>query len=137
MARSRAQVCCTESRPAWLLVSLGAVRPLAALVLVHDQDLTYTLSLGNSSDGPFVQVARKTCDVCEMNQVIGMLDLTTTGDETPGTSLQLPRAVFQLTPATSAGFVRLVITWSSAGGVGGCNDRARPRYRYRVVASLC
>ena len=62
-------MCCTESRPAWLLVSLGAVRPVAALQLLYKQDLTYTLALANASDGPFVQVASQTCGVCTMNMI--------------------------------------------------------------------
>ena len=136
--RARAQVCCSESRPAWLLVSLGAVRPLAALVLMHVQDMTYTLSLGNASDGPFLQVARKTCTYCVMNQDLGgSSDLSSTEEASHRTSPQLPRRIFQLAPSASAAFVQVVITWSSGGGVGGCNDRACLRCRSRVVASLC
>ena len=57
------QVCCTESSPGWLLVSLGAVRPLASLQVLVDQDMTYTLALSNASGGPFAVVARHTCEV--------------------------------------------------------------------------
>ena len=113
-----AQVCCSESRPAWLLVSLGAVRPLAALQLVQSQDMSHVLSVANASDGPYVQVASQTCDTCLMNVNLARVSRTT----------------FRLAPETAAAYVRLDITWSSAGGVGGC---ACPRYKYRAVASLC
>ena len=109
-------MCCSESRPAWLLVSLGAVRPLAALALMYDQDLSYTLWLGNASDGPFVQVARSTCEICVMNQYVASTVGTYEGAD------WRTRRVHQLVPAASAAFVRLVVTWSAAGGVGGCND---------------
>ena len=107
-------MCCSESNPAWLLVSLGAVRPLATLQFLHDQDLSYTLSLSNATDGPFVEVARRTCETCLMNM-----------NSPPGTpygarAYRLP--TFHLIPATAAAFVRLTITWSSGGGVGGCDD---------------
>ena len=113
-------MCCSESRPAWLVVSLGAVRQLGALQLVHDQDMTYTLSLANASDGPFLQVASQTCERCQMN--VNVVD-----------EGAVRRRTFELVP-TAAAFVRLAITWSSAGGIGGC---ACPRYGYRGVASLC
>ena len=101
-------MCCSESRPAWLVVSLGAVRQLAALELVYDQDMTYTLSLGNASDGPFLQVASQTCERCMMN--VNVVD-----------EGSMRRRTFDLAP-TAAAFVRLAITWSSAGGIGGCAD---------------
>ena len=107
-------MCCTESNPAWLLVSLGAVRPLATLQFLHDQDLSYTLSLGNASDGPFVQVARRACESCVMNQ-----------NSPPGTpygTRAYRLATFHLVPEAAAAYVRLAITWSSGGGVGGCDD---------------
>ena len=106
--RNHAQVCCSESRPAWLVVSLGAVRQLGALQLVHDQDMTYTLSLANASDGPFLQVASQTCERCQMN--VNAVDAGA-----------VRRRTFELMP-TAAAFVRLAITWSSAGGIGGCAD---------------
>ena len=107
-------MCCSESNPAWLLVSLGAVRPLATLQFVHDQDLSYTLSLSNSSDGPFVEVARRACEFCVMNQ-----------NSPPGVPYGVRvyrEPTYQLHPAAAAAFVRLTITWSSGGGVGGCDD---------------
>ena len=103
-----AQVCCSESRPAWLVVSLGAVRQLAALELVYDQDMTYTLSLGNASDGPFLQVGSRVCERCMMN--VNVVD-----------EGAFRRQTFKFVP-TAAAFVRLAITWSSAGGIGGCAD---------------
>ena len=116
-------MCCSESRPAWLLVSLGAVRPLAALALVYDQDLSYTLSLSNASDGPFVQVARRTCEICVMNQYVASSDLQgTDAGSHDGALVMRSRIVHQLTSSAAAAFVQLVITWSSAGGVGGCNE---------------
>ena len=99
-------MCCSESRPAWLMVSLGAVRPLSVLQVVQGQDMTYALAVANASDGPFVQVASQTCDTCVMNVNLQYLRRTT----------------FQLARETAAAFVRLTVTWSSQGGVGGCND---------------
>ena len=122
--RTRAQVCCTESRPAWLLVSLGAVRPLAALALVYDQDLSYTLSLGNASNGPFVQVAQQACKACVMNKYV-LPDSSSSDLPAGGLQSMLPRTrtVHQLASSSaSAAFVRLVVSWSSGGGVGGCDD---------------
>jgi hypothetical protein len=98
-------VCCTESDPAWLLVSLGAPRPIAALRVLYQQDLTFTLALANASAGPFVVVAAKTCDVCVMNRP----------------TEDYKRAIFPL-PLGIASYVKLVVTWSDHGGIGGCND---------------
>ena len=101
-----AQVCCTESRPAWLMVSLGAMRPLAALQLFQSQDMTYSLAVANASDGPFVQVASQTCETCAMNNNLG----------------RVRQSTFRLARVTAAAYIRVTITWSSGGGVGGCND---------------
>ena len=107
-------MCCSESNPAWLLVSLGAVRPLATLQFVHDQDLSYTLALSNASDGPFVEVARQACESCVMSQH------TPSGTPTGFRVYRVP--TFHLSAAAAAAFVRLTVTWSSGGGVGGCDD---------------
>ena len=102
-------VCCTESQPAWLLVSLGAARPLATLqlLLLLDQDLSYSLAVGNTSAGPFVTVAHRDCEVCRMNTdgVVGHAFSTHT-----------------LQAVVVASYVRVLITWSAHGGIGGCYD---------------
>ena len=80
-------------------VSLGAVRPLAALALTYDQDLTYTLSLSNATDGPFVQVARNWCQICTMNQYVG---LTHEGPASPGEDWRSSRSVVAQKVKTSS-----------------------------------
>ena len=99
--------CCTESAPAWLRVSLGALRPVAALQLHWQQDLSLTLSLGNASGGPWATVATRGCDVCQQN----------------GGTVSAGRWLTAVLPATvTASYAQLMITWSAAGGVGGCDD---------------
>jgi hypothetical protein len=92
-------------------VSLGVLRPVATLTIVFQQDLTFSLSLANASTGPFAIVASRTCAVCRMNS---HFDADGNGD--------LHAQTFTLPAAVSAAFVRLEITWSNAGGVGGCSD---------------
>ena len=102
-------VCCSETQKAWLLVDLGAVRPMATLQLLVRQDLAYTLAFANASAGPFVTAARRACAVCQQNS-----DLLETGTR---------METFALGGAAAAArFVRLQVTWSSHGGIGGCED---------------
>ena len=113
-----AQVCCTESNPAWLLVSLGALRPVATLQVVHAQDLTFTVALANASTGPWLTVASQYCVHCQQNVV---------ADLVLGAPVfrryAVPRAPNAASPVpVTASYVRLLITWSSAGGIGGCDD---------------
>ena len=108
-------MCCSESSPGWLLVSLGAPRPIASLQLVTAQDLTYTLALANGSSSgalTFVTVAQRLCDPCVINP-----DPLAVDGVVP---LQL--ATYVLSGAVVATHVKLTVTWSSAGGVGGCFD---------------
>ena len=94
-------------------MSLGAVRPLASLQVLVDQDMTYTLALSNASGGPFAVVARHTCEVCLMNAPLpGFLFWT----KTPLTF------TFTLPSGAAAAFVKLTVTWSANGGIGGCAD---------------
>jgi hypothetical protein len=103
-------VCCTESTPAWLLVSLGAPRAIATLQLVLLQDMTFTLSVANASDAAmssWVTVASSVCATCHMNEhtyLQPLFDVTRGG-----------RPVV-------ASHVKLTITWSSGGGIGACAD---------------
>ena len=121
MTRARPQVCCTESDPAWLLVSLGAVRPVAAFQLTYRQDLTFTLALANSSAGPFVTVATQYCDACTMNFFME----------------RWVQRTYAVTGApVTASFARLRVTYSSAGGVGGCDGEC-PRNGYLACAERC
>jgi hypothetical protein len=102
-------VCCSESAPALLMLSLGAARPLATvrLLLFAAQDMSYTLAVANSTAGPFVTVARRDCTVCVMNQnlLTGQRWVTHT-----------------LRPGVVASHIRLQVTWSAHGGIGGCFD---------------
>ena len=102
-------VCCTESSPAWLLLSLGAVRSVATLQLLvkDDQDMSYTFAVANASDGPIATVARKDCDVCVMNY------LSVRG---------FVWATHRLETPVAASYVRLLVTWSAHGNIGGCHD---------------
>jgi hypothetical protein len=114
-------VCCSESAPAWLMVSLGARRPVAALQLLYVFDMTYTLSLANASDGPFVTVTTRMCVECRMNDF----------------SLPLAVETFWLPLTVTASFVKMTVTWSTAGGVGGCADLcdwACDVYDFRVLS---
>ena len=52
-------VCCSESSPAWLVVSLGALREVGTLQIVRHYDLTCTVSLANASDGPWQTVGAR------------------------------------------------------------------------------
>ena len=106
------QVCCSESNPAWLLVSLGALRPVATIQMVHAQDMTFTLALANDSSGPFVTVATQYCEFCTYNQVLRGKDQTT----------QRTYAVSDGGAPVSASFVHLRVTWSTHGGIGACDD---------------
>lgn len=99
--------CCTETTPAWLLVSLGVPRRVATLQLYVFHDLTYRLSLSNASDGPYVDVAQRVCVTCEQNNW-----------HNPDGGLK----TYVLPAPVAAAFVKLTITWSPAGGIGGCND---------------
>ena len=103
-------VCCTESSPAWLLVALGAPRPIATLQLVVVHDMTFTLLLANASDAAWVTVATHTCVECLMNLLLEGGNTLYTFDVTRG-----GRPVV-------ASHIKLLITWSSAGGMGGCAD---------------
>jgi hypothetical protein len=102
-------ICCSESAPAWLMLSLGAARQLATvrLLLQMVQDMSYTLAVSNSTAGPFVAVARRDCTVCVMNQnlLTGQRWVTHT-----------------LRPGVAALHIRLQVTWSAEGGIGGCFD---------------
>jgi hypothetical protein len=89
-----------------LTVSLGALRPIAAVQLLVQQDMTFTLALANASAGPFVPFASHMCDECLMNSIRGYRVETFTLGEAP----------------VVASFVKLMITWSSDGGIGGCAD---------------
>jgi hypothetical protein len=102
-------VCCTESERAWLLVSLGAQRAIATLELVVAQDMTFTLALANVTDGAWVTVAAHTCVTCVMN-ISPPDDAALVFDVTRG-----GRPVV-------ASHIKLLITWSSGGGMGGCAD---------------
>ena len=85
------------------------MRPIATLQLLVRQDLTYTLAFANASAGPFATAARRACAVCQQNS-----DLLETGTRTE---------TFVLGGAAAAArFVRLQVTWSSHGGIGGCED---------------
>ena len=106
------QVCCTESNPAWLLVSLGAVRPISAILLVVGMEMTYTLALSNSSTGPFVTVVTQFCDSCLQNGPALSAFL----------GMQRSYAVSAAGAPMSASFVLLQITWSTHGGIGACSD---------------
>jgi hypothetical protein len=103
-------VCCTESTPAWLLVSLGPPRAIATLQLVLLQDMTFTLAVANASDAAmssWVTVASSVCEKCRTNE---FTYLHATFDVTRG-----GRPVV-------ASHVKLTITWSSGGGIGACAD---------------
>ena len=52
-------MCCSESSPAWLVVSLGALREVGTLQIVRHYDLTCTVSLANASDGPWQTVGAR------------------------------------------------------------------------------
>ena len=111
-------MCCTESNPAWLLVSLGALRPVAVLEVVYAQDLTYTVALANSSTGPWLTVASQYCVHCRQNVLVdSVLGAPVFRRHAvpgaPGAASQVPM---------TASHVRLLVTWSSAGGIGGCDD---------------
>jgi hypothetical protein len=108
-------VCCTETAPAWLAVSLGAVRPVASFQLYYKQDMTFTLSVANSSAGPFTTVAQRTCDTCIMNADTDNQDHASWIERLRSLTVMLPRPV-------EAAFVKMTIVWSSAGGIGGCSD---------------
>ena len=117
--------CCTLSQPAWLLVDLGATRHVATLQLIMRQDMTYTLAAANASTGPFVTVAARTCTVCRQNS-----DLL---QGPAGTRLD----TFPLGRGVAASFLRLSITWSSQGGIGGCEslcDWATNVYEFRAYS---
>jgi len=117
--------CCTLSQPAWLLVDLGAPRHVATLQLIMRQDMTYTLAAANASTGPFATVASRTCTVCRQNS-----DLL---QGPAGTRLD----TFPLERAVTASFLRLRITWSSQGGIGGCEslcDWATNVYEFRAYS---
>lgn len=108
-------VCCSESSPAWLVVSLGALREVGTVQIVHRFvhrfDMTYTVALANASDGPWQTVGARVCSVCRQNSDINEAGLQ-----------YVTVAAFALPSCIAASFVRLHITWSSAGGVGGCSD---------------
>ena len=106
------QVCCTESNPAWLLVSLGAVRPISAILLVVGMEMSYTLALSNSSTGPFVTVVTQFCDSCLQNGPT-LADFL---------GVQRSYAVSANGAPMSASYVLLQITWSTHGGIGACSD---------------
>jgi hypothetical protein len=113
--------CCSESAPAWLMVALGAPRPVAALQLLVFYDMTFTLALANASDGPFATVALHFCETCRMNDWAGRYRVET----------------FALRATATASFVKLTVTWSAAGGVGGCADQcdwASDVYDFRALS---
>ena len=104
--RRRLKICCSESNPAWLLVDLGAQRPIAALSVTNSgSDITYSIALGISSAGPWRTVGRAVCVFC-----------------LPEMCAYIPTRTHALTSAASASHVLLTVTWSSDGGVGGCAD---------------
>ena len=116
-AAARLQVCCSESSPAWLMVNLGALRPIAALsVFFAAVDLTYSLALGNSSAGPWVTVAHAVCAYCVQNYDYAA-PLEKEKEGWGPTTFALGGGA----PAV-ASHVLLTVTWSSMGGVGGCAD---------------
>jgi hypothetical protein len=105
-APRRPQECCSETVPAWLTVSLGALRPIAAVQVLFRKDMTFTLAAANASAGPFVPFASRMCDECLMNSAHILRGQT-----------------FMLGGApVVASFVKMIITWSTAGGMGGCAD---------------
>lgn len=113
-------VCCTETRPAWLAVSLGAPRAVAALRLIVEQDLTFTLALANSSAGPFAVVGRHTCSPCETN-----IPPSSTIASTSGSTWWydfMSALVFTLPVPAVASHALLTVTWSALGGMGACSD---------------
>ena len=86
-------------------MALGAQRPVAALQVLYDQDMTWTLALGNASGGPWVTAGTHGCSACALN-TFGQASVATAA---------LPATV-------AASHVRMTITWSSAGGLGGCDE---------------
>lgn len=101
-------MCCTESDPAWLLVSLGSLRPVATVQAMFHDDLSFTIALANASTGPFVTVVTQICAACTMNQQAQRKSYRTYA--VPGAA------------PVVASFVRMRITYSSSGGIGGCSD---------------
>ena len=106
------------------MVSLGAVRPIAALRVLYEQEMSFTLSVANASAGPFVEVARQVCQVCVMNEISSKNEIAATGSDM--------KRVKTVLLTTAAAFVQMRVTWSSSGGPGGCTC---PRYGYRGVAA--
>jgi len=89
-------------------VSLGSLRPVTAFQMVYHDDVTFTVALANASTGPFVTVVTQFCAACTMNQPVQRKSYRT-------------HAVPGATPVV-ASFVRMRITYSSSGGIGGCSD---------------
>ena len=87
-------------------MALGAQRPVAALQVLYDQDMTWTLALGNTSGGPWVTVDTHGCAPCTPNIF----------------SFQGIVATTALPATVAASHARMTITWSTAGGIGGCDD---------------
>ena len=115
-------VCCSESARGWLLVALGAPRPVAALQVLFQQDMTFSLSLGNASGGPFAPVARRACVGCQANGDVDYISDLQLRTSAKATLLKIKDEMFLLPATATASFVRLEITWSSQGGIGGCSD---------------
>jgi hypothetical protein len=99
-------------------VDLGEPRLIASLQLVTTQDLQYTLALANTSSSggalTFVTVAQRACDPCVMNP-------TPADGEEASARMKLASHVLSGGPALAT-HVKLTVTWSSDGGVGGCFD---------------
>ena len=109
------EICCSESRPGWLAVSLGAPRVVAALRLAVRQDMTFSVALANSSAGPFAVVGRHTCLRCETN-------MPANDDGNIWWFATYSALVFTLPAPVVASHARLAITWSASGGLGACAD---------------
>ena len=104
-------VCCTDSRPAWLAVAPGAPRDVAALRLIFVFDMTLSVALANSSHGPWAAVGGRTCLVCMQNADYEEADFLPVRSDT-----------FTLPAPVRATHARVLITWTQAGGRGGCSD---------------
>jgi hypothetical protein len=125
-------VCCSETAPAWLTVSLGALRPVAAVQLLYHQDLTFTLALANASDGPFVPFASRVCEACTMNRVDRYSDRTFTpaggAPVVAASFVKMNYLVLRRRRGRLRGHVRLV------RGVRDVRDRACVRARHAHAA---